>query len=143
MSLSAIGRNRAVSTISIAEPRDEDLSSLVANLRTTNRDDLSEFLKSLEDSTSLQRLRHLLKDDGDLHSSKGGFRRTGGFQVAVELLQSLSKLCTETTVSKIDWKRTLQALGQILGVVSAALEGHAGNQVLQDQDQRRWLDTSL
>ena len=128
MSLSAIGRNRAVSTISIAEPRDEDLSSLVANLRTTNRDDLSEFLKSLEDSTSLQQLRHLLKDDGDLHSSKGGFRRTGGFQVAVELLQSLSKLCTETTVSKIDWKRTLQALGQILGVVSAALEGHAGNQ---------------
>ena len=128
MSLSAGPRPRAVSTISIAEPQDADIGSLVERLQKLDVSSPSATLRSIEDSTILQELKHLLKDDNDLHSSKGGFRRVGGYQALLGSFNALLNDSNGQPPSSVPPKRLLQALLQLLGVLSSSLEGHGGNQ---------------
>ncbi|KPI41518.1 Beige-like protein [Cyphellophora attinorum] len=121
------GRSRAVSTAIVPQPRDDDISSLVDSLRLLACSTYASLSDALDDSTTLQQLRHKLKDDNDLHSSKGGFRRVGGHQVVLNLAENICSLY-EQHGPVAETKRTLQHLGQVLGVLSASLEGHAGNQ---------------
>ncbi|ETN40783.1 uncharacterized protein HMPREF1541_05063 [Cyphellophora europaea CBS 101466] len=128
LAVSTQGRSRAISTAIVPEPRDGDISGLVDVLRVIDRSSYSALAHALEDSTVLQQLRHILKDDNDLHGSKGGFRRVGGHRVLLTSLKALTDLFTSQEVSPSENKRLLQNLSQLLGVLSASLEGHAGNQ---------------
>jgi hypothetical protein len=127
MSLPGSNRIRAVSTVTIAEPRDEDIASLVDSLRRIEKTSYAPFIKAIEDSTVLLQLKHILKDDSDLHTSKGGFRRVGGYNVLLNLLDNLVELHAGANESQ-GTKRFLQALSQLVSVLGISLEGHAGNQ---------------
>lgn len=128
LSVTTPGRSRAISTAIVPEPRDNDISGLVDVLRLIDKCSYDGLLDNLEDSTSLQQLRHILKDDNDLHGSKGGFRRVGGHQVLLTLLSTLGDLFVAQDASSSETRRLLRNVGQLLSVLSASLEGHAGNQ---------------
>ena len=127
LTIHAHGRSRAVSTAVVPQPRDNDISSLVDSLRLLVGGTYTQTSESLEQSTVLQQLRHILKDDNDVHSSKGGFRRVGGHQVLLNLVENLCETSQHEEPGR-QTKQALRHLGQILGVLSASLEGHAGNQ---------------
>ena len=128
MSLSAGPRPRAVSTVSLAEPQDTEIETLVGRLQELDTSSASATLHALGQSTTLQELKHVLKDDNDLHSSKGGFRRVGGYQALLCILDALFGAEGTHQPAPESPKELLQALSQLLGVLSSSLEGHAGNQ---------------
>ena len=127
MSLPGSNRIRAVSTVSVAGPRDADISSLVDSLRQSDKSGYTAFATSLEDSTALLQLKHVLKDEGDLHTTKGGFRRVGGYNVLLSLIDTLVDLHSRADPQPPS-KEFLQILSQLVGVLGSSLEGHAGNQ---------------
>ena len=128
LSVNGPGRSRAVSTAIVPQPRDNDISGLVDVLRLIDKSSYEGLIDGLEESTVLQQLRHILKDDNDLHGSKGGFRRVGGHQVLLTLMTSLVESFVAQEPSTSTNRRLLQNLGQLFGVLTASLEGHAGNQ---------------
>ncbi|RMZ91036.1 hypothetical protein DV736_g1746, partial [Chaetothyriales sp. CBS 134916] len=120
-------RIRAVSTASVAEPRDLEISSLVDGLGRADTISCGALVRWFEQSTILQELKHVLQDNGDLHSSKGAFRRVGGYAVLLDLVESLVSLCLDDDSANTS-KPFLQLLYQLIGILAASLEGHAGNQ---------------
>ncbi|RMZ83629.1 hypothetical protein DV738_g1137, partial [Chaetothyriales sp. CBS 135597] len=120
-------RVRAVSTASVAETRESEILSLVDSLRRTDKTSCAAVVRSFEQSTVLEELRHVLQDNGDLHSSKSAFRRVGGYNVLLDLVESLVSVCLDGDSADTS-KVFLQLLYQLVGILAASLDGHAGNQ---------------
>lgn len=128
MGLNSNTRMRAVSTADVLRPQDKDISILVKTLDTVDRSSYDALQHSLEQSTCLQRLRHFLKDDNQLHGANSGFRRAGGFQALLRLLRTLVDIFGAQKDPSLTVKSFLQTLSQWFAVLGAALEGHEGNQ---------------
>ncbi|KAI9877545.1 MAG: hypothetical protein M1823_007090, partial [Watsoniomyces obsoletus] len=103
------------------------MESLIEDLRKIDTSSGSAVVRGLEKSTILLQLKHVLKDDNDLHSSKGGFRRVGGYQALNSIFKAF-RMDSKDADEKVQPRGFLQALTQLLGVLGASLEGHTGNQ---------------
>lgn len=121
-------RLRAVSTADVIRPQDHDIASLVQSLDSVDCGSYAILKNSLDQSALLQQLRHVLKDDNELHGVSSGFRRAGGFQILLRLLRSLVETYSAQGDRSDDLKSFLQTLAQWFAVLGAALEAHDGNQ---------------
>jgi len=128
MALSGNSRLRTVSATTAAGPRDSDISLLVDGLKNVHHTSYLALQSDLDQSACLPQLRHVLKDDRDLHEARGAFRRVGGFQALLRLLRLLVDAAQAQEQSPSLAKSLVQNVGQVLAVLGAALEGHMGNQ---------------
>ncbi|EXJ91061.1 hypothetical protein A1O1_04168 [Capronia coronata CBS 617.96] len=128
MGLAANTRLRAVSTADVLRPQDHNIASLVQSLGSLDRGSYTILQDSLDQTAVLQQLRHILKDDNEVHGASSGFRRAGGFQALLHLLRSLVDVYSVQEAQSSDPKSLLQTLAQWFAVLGAALETHDGNQ---------------
>ncbi|KAL2431932.1 Beige protein-like protein 1 [Exophiala dermatitidis] len=128
MGLTANTRMRAVSTADVLRPQDHDIASIVQGLDALDSSSYTALQNNLDQSTLLQQLRHILKDDNEVHAANSGFRRAGGFQALLRLLRSLVDRLFAQEDRSSNVRSFLQALAQLLAVLGAALETHDGNQ---------------
>ncbi|EXJ92702.1 hypothetical protein A1O3_01254 [Capronia epimyces CBS 606.96] len=128
MGLAVNNRLRAVSTADVLRPQDKDIASLVKSLESFDWSSYATLQNSLDQSALLQQLRHVLKDDNDVHGASSGFRRAGGFQALLRLLRSLVDRYSAHEDQLANIKPFLQTLAQWFAVLGAALEAHDGNQ---------------
>lgn len=127
MGLTGNTRLRAVSTADVLRPEDKDIALLVKSLDNLDCTSYDALHNELDQSASLQQLRHFLKDDNALHGASSGFRRAGGFQALLRLLRSLVDKYPSSENLTARVKTLLQTLSQWFGVLGAALESHEGN----------------
>jgi beige protein homolog 1 len=126
-------RHRSVSATSTAGPEDEELRNLVNALNDVDDDSFHAFQTSLEDTGSLQRLRHTLVDQKNPREAQSAFRRVRGFQA---LLGFLSTYCTfygTTNLSEGERREFFSSLKEALNILGTSVQEHAGNQKYFDQ----------
>lgn len=121
-------RHRSVSATSTTGPKDEELRSLVNTLRDAEDDSFQDFQLALDDSGSLQRLRHTLVDQDDPREAKNAFRRVRGFQALLGFLRIYCDIYQKAGLTVVETKEFFSSLKEALIVLGTSLQDHAGNQ---------------
>lgn len=119
-------RNRTVSSASTAAPPDDDITSLVDELKTLHLSSWQSYQEDLTKAGLLQQLRFKLKESDAPTSPQDAFRRAQGFQVVVATIYNLSDLWDRSAIPS-ETKDMISILAQFLYVLEAALVHHAGN----------------
>jgi hypothetical protein len=121
-------RYRSVSATSTAGPEDEGLRTLVNALSDVDDDSFPAFQASLEESGSLQRLRHTLVDQTNPREAQSAFRRVRGFQALLSFLSTYCKFYGITSLSEGEQKDFFSSLEEALNILGTSLKEHVGNQ---------------
>lgn len=120
-------RNRAVSSTSNATPSDDDeITSLVNDLRTLDLPTWQSYKDDLTHVGVLQQLRFKLKEHDAHVSPQDLFRRAQGFQVVSRGIHNVIELWDRSPLPS-EMREVIQTLAQFLYVLEAALVHHAGN----------------
>ncbi|KAJ9660695.1 beige protein-like 1 [Neophaeococcomyces mojaviensis] len=119
-------RMRAVSSTSTAAPLDDEIATLVNDLKALDLSTWQAYKDDLAQAGLLQQLRYKLKDTDAPTNPQDSFRRAQGFQVLIKSVRNLVEVwCESHTASET--VNMIQTLSQFLLVLEAALVHHAGN----------------